>query len=238
MESAVKTGHARECTNLAVPAPEPEPPASNALSASALDQDVLGLPNGARVQKSELCGKIYEDAIVVDGRLVEIAELPDDATKAVAVAGHVYIRESKIDANNLFLGEWVNERTVVDSTVAGKKNRIHGSMTNCRVVGNSNIFTSSIDEVIVSGSKNEIHTPLRSCQIHGSRNVLNAGFVKSHIRGNNNTFEKGLENSYVTGSKNEFKGNVVNSNITGDKNKFGGDLSGCVMECSETEIGV
>lgn len=222
MESAIETGHARSC-------------AAGAAAADA--PDVLGLPNGSRVQDSEICGKACKDAIVVDGRLVEIAELPDEESRAAATAEPVCIRASAIHAGNFFHGTWNRGRLIDHTSVFGKGNRIHASMTACYVAGDKNVFAFSNVEVTVLGSSNEIHTPLRSCRIRGSRNVLNAGFVKSHIRGNHNTFEKGLENSYVTGDKNKFRGKVVNCNITGDKNKFGGDLVGCTMESSETEIG-
>ena len=218
-------------------ASEPTVKISDAEAKSTVTPDVLGLPNGVRVQESILCGKMYEDAIVKDGSFVEIAELPDDESKGAAEAAPVGICESAIGAGNFFVGEWSDGRVVTRSHVIGKNNSIHASMTGCYVAGDDNSFTFSIEEVYVIGSSNKINTPLRSCRIGGSRNVLNAGFVKSHVRGSNNTFEKGMENSYVTGSENEFRGKVVNCNVTGDKNKFAGDMIGSTIETSETEIG-
>jgi hypothetical protein len=199
--------------------------------------DVLGLPNGVRVQESTICGKFYQDAILKDGRFVEIAALPDEESRAAATAEPVCIRASAIDAGNVFHGTWNRGRLIDRTSVFGKGNRIHASMTACYVAGDKNVFAFSNVEVTVLGSSNEIHTPMRSCRIRGLSNILNAGFVKSHIRGDNNKFRKGLENSTVAGSQNSFSGKAINCNITGDRNEFGGDVIGCTIESSDTRIG-
>lgn len=199
--------------------------------------DVLGLPNGVRVQESTISDEFYQDAILKDGRFVEIAELPDAESRAAATAAPVSIQASFIDAGNLFCGQWNSGRLIERTSVVGEGNRIHASMTACEVVGDNNVLEFSNVQLTVTGSNNEIRAPMTSCRIRGSGNILNAGFVKSHIRGNDNRFRKGLENSTVAGSKNSFSGKAINCNITGDKNEFGGDVIGCTIESSGTRIG-
>jgi len=219
LEAAVKTGHVGKIDE-------------------GKSEPVLGLPNGARVQESVLCDKMYRDAVVVDGRFVEIEDLPDAEAKATALQSPVFIRESTIETGNLITGEWTAARVISQSSVIGKNNSIGGSMIKCAVSGDKNIFHESIEEVRVTGSNNEITHAMRSCEIKGSRNRLNSGFVNSHIKGSNNIFKKGLKNSRVSGNTNKFLGNAVDCNITGNKNEFGGDIIGCTMEADECGFGM
>lgn len=197
---------------------------------------VFGLPDGARIQSSMLGTKKYKDAIVVDGRFVEISELSESDAKEAGSA-RVFVLDSVIESGNEILGEWPLKRRIKDAHVIGAENRIYDSVDTCHITGSKNTVRKSATNLRVWGSGNEFCLKALNSTVHGSDNNINASFQSSNVKGSNNRVSKQCVDSKITGHFNTFKGGLTRTVVEGDGNHFGGAVIGSTIQNGGNSFG-